>query len=429
LEYGSYRGPLITAAAGVTMPENYSAVVAGHICLDMIPELSHLEEGLFNEKFHPGGLITIGSAIFCTGGPVSNTGLALHRLGIPTRLIAKVGADPFGGIVRSLVEKVDPSLSVGLMIDPDTITSYAVGINPPGMDRFFFYCPGANDVFCAADIDYNLVSAASLFHFGYPPSMRRMYSNGGAELVEVFRRAKSTGVTTSLDMASIDPAVESGRADWLAILGGALRYVDIFMPSLEEILYALRREEFDRMVQAVPGGRLLELVTTDLLTSLAGQILQMGVKIVGIKLGDRGLFVRTAGQESLNHMGRAAPKDLMGWANQELWAPCFQVQVIGTIGSGDATIAGFLAALLRELPLRQAVTSALAVGACNVEAADALSGIRTWDETMARIQSGWARHPLRLDAPGWSFDEEHHLWAKLAGQPDPPSFETHTKVR
>ena len=30
-----------------------------------------------------------------------------------------------------------------------------------------------------------------------------------------------------------------------------------------------------------------------------------------------------------------------------------------------------------------AVTAAVAVGACNVEAADALSGIRPWDDTLA----------------------------------------------
>jgi len=66
--------------------------------------------------------------------------------------------------------------------------------------------------------------------------------------------------------------------------------------------------------------------------------------------------------------------------------------VIGTTGAGDATIAGFLAALLRDLPPDEAMNAALAVGACNVEAADALSGIRSWCETLQRINAGWARH-------------------------------------
>ena len=77
---------------------------------------------------------------------------------------------------------------------------------------------------------------------------------------------------------------------------------------------------------------------------------------------------------------------------------------VGTTGAGDSTIAGFLSALLRDMAPHQALTAAVAVGACNVEAADALSGIRPWEETLRRVAGGWARHPLTLDAPGWRFD-------------------------
>jgi sugar/nucleoside kinase (ribokinase family) len=111
-------------------------------------------------------------------------------------------------------------------------------------------------------------------------------------------------------------------------------------------------------------------------------------------------------------MGRAVPRDANGWANQEIWAPCFAVSVVGTTGSGDATIAGFLSALLRGFSPDQAVTAAVAVGACNVEAADALSGIRTWEETMERIQSGWQRRTLHLSDPGWLADPVNGNWRK-----------------
>jgi sugar/nucleoside kinase (ribokinase family) len=67
------------------------------------------------------------------------------------------------------------------------------------------------------------------------------------------------------------------------------------------------------------------------------------------------------------------------------------VDVVGTTGSGDATIAGFLAALLRDVSPAQAMNIALAVGACNVEAADALSGIRLWGDTLRRITAGWRK--------------------------------------
>ena len=89
--------------------------------------------------------------------------------------------------------------------------------------------------------------------------------------------------------------------------------------------------------------------------------------------------------------------------------------MLGTTGAGDSTVAGFLAALLRSETLERAVTAAVAVGGCNVEAADALSGVRTWAETWYRVESGWARHLSSVPGPEWRFDELHRLWVGPAG--------------
>jgi hypothetical protein len=59
--------------------------------------------------------------------------------------------------------------------------------------------------------------------------------------------------------------------------------------------------------------------------------------------------------------------------------------------SGDAIIAGFLMGSLRGMMPVATLSAACAVGACSVEAADALSGIRSWPETMERIAAGWSR--------------------------------------
>jgi len=392
------------------MVEPFNVVVAGHICLDVIPNLDHIPAETFRELFQPGRLINVGPALFCTGGLVSNTGLALYRLGVPTHLIGKVGVDPFGGVVRALVERFDPALTQGLVIDPSSSTSYTVIVNPPGIDRIFLHCTGANDTFCAEDIDLDLVRKATLFHFGYPPILRRMYINGGAGLVDVFRRAKSTGVTTSLDVSFPDPSSESGQVNWKDILQSTLPFVDLFLPSYEEILFMLQREMYEQMKQQAPGGDVLELLKPAMLSDLSAQLMDMGARVVVIKLGDQGIYLRTASASRLAGMGPAAPANLDSWAEQELWAPCFRVKVTGTTGAGDATIAGFLSALLRGFSPQQAVTAAVAVGACNVEAADALSGIRSWEETMARIQSGWERLALSIQAPGWSWDAGETVW-------------------
>jgi sugar/nucleoside kinase (ribokinase family) len=392
------------------VPETFDAVVAGHLCLDVIPDLSGTSQDRFGQVFSPGRLSIVGPATFCTGGPVSNTGLALTKLGIQTRLMGKVGDDVLGQAVREIASSYGPHLADGMVVDTSANTSYTIVLSPPGVDRFFLHHPGANDTFRAEDVRYDLLSEARLFHFGYPPIMKLMFENDGAHLVKIFRRARETGVTTSLDMALPDPSSAAGRADWVAILRVTLPYVDVFLPSIEEILYMLRRETYDELYRAANGPNFLPLITPQLLSDMSRELLEMGAKIVALKLGDRGLYLRTAGLSSIEALGRARPSDPAPWADKELWTSCFQVDVVGTAGSGDATIAGFLSALLRDMSPEAAVTAAVAVGACNVEAADTLSGVRPWDETMRRVAGGWARHKLDLEAPGWHFDETHQLW-------------------
>lgn len=386
------------------------AIVAGHLCLDVIPDLSAMSTGQFQRAFEPGRLLEVGAAALSTGGAVSNVGLALHRLGIGTQLMGKIGRDLFGQAISQVVASFDPHLTTGMIVDDAAVSSYTVVINPPGVDRIFLHCPGANDTFGADDIRYDLLAGARLFHFGYPPLMARMYQDNGRELVEIFRRAKACGVTTCLDMALPDPGSAAGRADWQTILHATLPYVDIFLPSIEETLYMLRRPTYDRLHQVATDHNITPLVTSELLSDVSGELLALGVKAMGLKLGDRGLYLRTAGEAAWRDAGRGRPGDLAGWTDKELWTPCFQVDVVGATGSGDATIAGFLAALLRGLSAEQAVTMGVAVGACNIEAADALSGIRTWKETQARVAGGWPRHTLNLDVPGWRFDGQMELW-------------------
>jgi sugar/nucleoside kinase (ribokinase family) len=388
------------------------AVVAGHICLDVIPDLSGTQDG-FEQRFRPGHLVEVGSAAIATGGAVSNTGLALHKLGIPTRLMGKVGDDLLGHVVRQVVAAHGGDLVDGMVIDGAAHTSYTIIVDPPGVDRAFLHFPGANDTFGAADVRYDVVAEARLFHFGYPPLLRQTFQDGGAQLVEIFRRVKDLGVTTSLDMTLPDPASAAGRADWAAILRVAMPSVDVFLPSIEETLYMLHRETYEALSQ--DAGGLLKQVTPALLSELSGELLAMGGKIVGLKLGERGMYVRTADWAVIEALGAARPSDLSAWAGRELWAPSFRVDVAGTTGAGDAAIAGFLAGLLRGLSPEQALTAAVAAGACNVETADAVSGVRPWDEMWQRVESGWERRTLRVDAPGWCFDEKSHLWSGPEG--------------
>ena len=387
--------------------EQIEVVVAGHICLDIIPTFQPRTTGSA-EFLVPGTLVTVGPAHLSTGGPVSNTGLALHRLGVPTRLMGKVGADLFGEAVLNLLRAHDPRLAAGMIVDEHESTSYSIVISPPGVDRTFLHSPGANDTFRAADVDVRRVAGARLFHFGYPPLMREMYQHDGADLARLMRRVKDAGLTTSLDMAYPDPETEAGRADWARILEETLPYVDVFLPSLDELLLMLERETFDGLHAGEPVAAQID---GGALSRLAGRVLGMGAAVVGLKLGDQGLYLRTTDQpERLAAMGASAPRDVSSWCGRELLVPCFATEVVGTTGAGDATIAGFIAALLKGLPIEQTLTMAVAVGAFNVERADATSGIPDWATVEARVQTGWARRPVDIVLPGWRWDEPAGVW-------------------
>jgi sugar/nucleoside kinase (ribokinase family) len=379
------------------------AVVAGHICLDIIPALTGR-----TFTFDPGKLVEVGPAISSTGGPVSNTGMALHRLGIRTRLMGKVGADPFGRMILDIVEAFSPELARGMIQVPGEVTSYSIILSPRGADRMFLHCPGCNDTFGADDIDYAILRSARLFHFGYPPLMKRMTLENGRELADLLRRAKEAGATTSLDMCMPDPGGYGGTVIWPAVIEASLPYVDIYMPSLEETLVMSYPDKYGTLVELQEECIVARM--TELLSGVSRDLLSLGPAIVGLKLGARGLYLRSGDIGRLARLGRARPRNETDWANRELWSPCFKTSVVGTTGAGDATIAGFSAALLRGNSPESCLTMACAVGACNVEAADALSGVRSWEETLLRVQGGWLRNELPLAQAGWEKDAFTGVW-------------------
>ena len=383
--------------------------VAGHICLDIIPSF-HSENRNFSDILVPGKLIDVGPAAMATGGSVSNTGIALHRLGIPTRMIGKIGSDQFGSMVLGLLNAQDPSLTRCMIIDSDGSTSYTIVISPPDRDRMFLHCSGVNDTFCNADIKDEQINGIRLFHFGYPPLMRKMFRHGARELEELFQRARKKGIITSLDMAKPDPESEAGRANWTRILERVLPYVDLFLPSLDEILFMIDRKTYDSLIGQSDEASLPKRVDTKLLDKLADTLISMGALAVAIKLGDQGLYLRTGARAERLASAAESEADSTPWRNRQLLAPCFRTSVAGTTGAGDCTIAGFITGLLSGADPVAVITNATGVGACCTETSDATSGIPAWQTVIDRINSGWQRLDPKIDMPGWYWDEADAVW-------------------
>jgi sugar/nucleoside kinase (ribokinase family) len=259
----------------------------------------------------------------------------------------------------------------------------------PGLDRFFLHNPGANDTFSNADIREEDLEEAVLFHFGYPTVMKKMYENGGDELVHIFRRMKERGIATSLDLSAVDPQSEAGQADWKAILKKVLPYVDFFVPSFEELCFMLDREKYERLSAA--AGDMTEALGMEAdVKPLAEELLAMGCKVVLIKCGTAGMYYRTAGSSVLQGIGERLDMDVDAWADRGGVQPCFvPEQVLSGTGAGDTSIAAFLVAVLQKKAPAQCVALAAAEGACCVTSYDALGGLRTLEELQQKIDAGW----------------------------------------
>ncbi len=177
---------------GMTLPALKAAmqgpevVVAGHICVDVFPDMRDLSTALDNIMI-PGKLTVVGPISVTTGGCVSNTGLALHRLGVQVQMMGKVGGDLFGDALLNLLNATDPALAAGMIHAPSEHASYTLVLEPPGVDRIFLHYAGPNATFGAADLPIEQVAQARIFHFGYPPILPRMYRDGGVELTQMLQ--------------------------------------------------------------------------------------------------------------------------------------------------------------------------------------------------------------------------------------------------
>ena len=365
-------------------------IVAGHLCLDMHPDMENVA---LNTLASPGRLFETGALTLATGGAVSNTGLALHRLGVDVRLMANVGDDFMGQIIVNILAGHGESLTQHISVLPGQPSSYTIVLTPGRSDRIFLHGSGPNATFSAADVDFALLRDAKIFHLGYPSLLPRLFAADGDELLTILQGAKTAGVVTSMDFTLPDPNSPSGQVDWRNIFPRVLPYTDVFIPSIEEIVFCLRRAEYDTW-----GGAVLGHLSAAYLSDLADELLGMGGVIVGFKLGQFGFYVKTAPVERFDRL-RRLPIDTAAWANTTVWSPAFQVEVVGTTGAGDSAYAGFLAALLRGMPPAEAVRWACAVGGCNVESADSVSGVRPWADIQARLDAGWPTRPERL--PGF----------------------------
>ncbi|MBM3236051.1 sugar kinase [Candidatus Poribacteria bacterium] len=285
-----------------------------------IPELGKLE--LFDEM------------ALHTGGCANNTAIGLARLGISSGAMGKVGNDGFGDfVIRNLKEnKVDAQ---GVKRAADANTSFTFVMIAPGGERSFLHYIGANATLRYEDIDFDLIKGCKILHIA---GSFLMPGFDGEITAKVLRKAKKLGITTALDTAW------DSKGNWLNLLEPCLSYVDIFLPSIDEAKMLANRTEPPE---------------------IADFFLNYGIRIVGLKMGVEGSYIRT--------------KD------EEIWMPAYKVQTVDTTGAGDAFVAGFLAGTIMGWDMEKTAKLANATGAACVTAIGTTAGIKSLEETMKII--------------------------------------------
>lgn len=350
--------------------------VIGYLCLDLFFDL----ENSGDLAFVPGMLQEVGACSAFPGGVVGNTGLALHRLGIPVKLLGKIGDDALGRTIRDSFARVSPDYATHLKTDGSGHSGCCVVLSPPGGDRMFLAHRGINDALTAADATDEFLTDVGLLHFGYPPLCRGFALDDGLELQKLFRRARSRGIITSLDMSLPSPGTFSYDLDWDAFLRNTLPATDVFLPSLDELKFMLKPQPED---------------TLRTLRALAERLLDCGASVIGIKLGSDGLYVKTSADPGRLAFLEGVAEDGTGaWFDREFIVPCRRVNVVGTTGAGDATIAGFLAGIMTGGSAETAALLAVATGACSVTAHDSISGIRPLSDIRRTLTEGWPGNKL-----------------------------------
>ncbi len=367
-------------------------ICAGHVCIDITPVIPDTGLRSIDQVLQPGKLLNVGIAESSLGGSVSNTGIGMKVLGADVSLMGKIGNDAFGDMIYKIYEKY--GAADGLIRQDEDATSYSVVLAIPGIDRIFLHHPGANDTFTADDIAWDTIRDTALFHFGYPPLMRSMYIHEGAALVTLMKKARGMGMATSLDFAAVDPNSESGKVDWIRVLEKVLPHVDFFVPSVEELCYMLDRERFDEWKARANGGDVCDILDVERdIRPLADKCMQMGCKVLMIKCGAPGMYLRTASKRVLNNISTRIALDTSAWADQDFFEKSYKPdRILSGTGAGDTSIAAFLTAMLNGETPDWAVKYAAATGASCITELDAISGLKPLAELKEKILSGWEKN-------------------------------------
>lgn len=305
------------------MPKPFDILVAGEINPDLI--LTGDVTPAFNqvEKLVDTAALTIGSssAIFACGAA---------RLGLKVAFIGVCGDDILGQFMLDEMQKRGVDVS-NVIIRSDGQTGLSVILNQ-GVDRAILTHPGLIAALRASDMSDNLLRQSQHLHV----ASYFLQANLQRDLPHLFQRARSLGLTTSLD-TNYDPS-----ETWIGF-DELLSVTNVFLPNEKEAVSLTGESNVD----------------------LAADRLGPRVEALGVKLGaDGALGVRNG---------------------QSVRVASISVNVVDTVGAGDSFDAGFLYGYLKQWPLEKTLRLACVCGALSTQQAGGTDGQPSLDEAMNHV--------------------------------------------
>jgi len=301
----------------------FDILVAGEINPDLILSGNVIPEFGQVEKLVDDATLAIGSssAIFACGAA---------RLGLKVAFVGFCGDDIFGRFMLEEMQRRNVNVS-NVILRANGQTGLSVILNLDS-DRAILTHPGLIPALQASDVTDALLGQARHLHVASYFLQTKLQ----ADLPNLFRRAHSLGLTTSLD-TNYDPSEK-----WIGF-DELLSATDIFLPNKAEALSITQLNDVE---------------------SAAKQLAHKS-KLVAIKLGADGAL---ACQDHLI-----------------IHSDSISINVVDTVGAGDSFDAGFMYAYLNHWELQRSLRLACICGALSTQCAGGTDGQPTLVEAMMYV--------------------------------------------
>jgi len=368
----------------IQRPNDYRFIITdvGHSCADIWgqegdPEYEDIKPGETSVTEEPIKR-NIDDRIVHLGGSVPNGGITEQRQLEPGRVAAVtlVGRDNIADRIRGGLQQEGINIE-GVVENPFSHESSATIVRVFPNDRGFSHYEGPNRQFSlenlpgdiVENIVENIIKQSFAVHHGYPNLHHELWKDGGKGFFNLVSMLHDIGVTISLDFTCTPDLAPMTYVIY------SLEKTDIFVPNCDEamkIAMPIRYANLKRDIEREFGkdAKVEDYVTVDDLREMTQFFLDLGIKISTIKLGGKGLYMRTASKEKLMNMGRMSFDDQTAelWANVEYWSPSFNVDVVDPTAAGDAAYATILVGIYKGYDPVTTLTLANYIGACCVGA-------------------------------------------------------------